>query len=516
MRLASGEQMREIDTVAITEWGLPCAALMESAGVKATESLLEAMPALAEIGGPVVIVCGKGNNGGDGFVVARHLANHSIAVHVVLLTQRAELTGDARQMAEVYGRMGEILEVADTRELDALCADAVVVVDAILGIGLTSAPHGLADAAITSINAAAEQGAFVLALDVPSGVNADNGEVPGNVVTADLCVTFGVGKVGVFSFPGAAAAGDVVVADIGFPAPLLEGLTDHLTTLEGLEGRLDLAPTAHKGDRGRVLVVGGSDRAPGAAALAAEGALRAGAGLVTVATTQAAASVVVASIREAMVAPMTALNGELHASNAEALIELAHGVDAVVLGPGLGRGPTELVRRLLVDSHTPIIVDADALNILAEHLDWLAAATAPLVLTPHPAEFGRLISCSAAEVNAHRVDLAREFAREHGLTVVLKGPRTLITSSDGRLVINPTIHSGLATAGSGDVLAGCVGALVAQGHTPADAAALGAFLHGQAGEIAAEAWGSRGFLAREIAGAIPKAIERVLSVTVRP
>lgn len=513
MRIATGQQMRDIDATTIEQWGLPGASLMENAGRCAVEVMEAVVPELLEVGGPVAIVCGKGNNGGDGFVVARWLANRGVEVHTIGLCPPGDLKGDAATMAGVWSHMGDIVDAsADWERAQRAIDDAVCVVDAILGTGLTSAPRGLALKAIESVNAAHTAGAYVVALDVPSGVNTDDGTVPGKAVAADTTVTFGAGKVGLYTYPGAAFAGDVHAVDIGFPRSLLDAMQDLFVEATDVKAVLrPLGPTAHKGTRGRVLVVAGSDSKPGAAALVAEGALRAGAGLVTVATTTSAAPVVVSAIAEVMAEPCAAVDGELSADVSAHLAQTAQGMDAVVVGPGLGSGagPRAVLDALLA-TNVPLVLDADALNLLADDTKPLAARQAPTIVTPHPGEFSRLRAIPTEDVNARRLPLAREAASVWGCEVVLKGARTVCASSSGRVAINPAVNPGMATAGSGDVLAGVITGVLAGGHPAWEAAWIGTWLHGEAGARAAANVGSPGFLASELAAYIPEVADNLL------
>jgi NAD(P)H-hydrate epimerase len=326
------------------------------------------------------------------------------------------------------------------------------------------------------------------------------------VVQAHRTFTFGVGKVGLESYPGAGFAGRVEVIDIGFPAPLLAGLTHCRVEREEVAAALGRLPeTAHKGTRGRVLVLAGSVDKPGAAALVARGALRAGAGLVTVGCVPAVANVVLANTPEAMVLTVPADAGQLSVEGARQLSRRFKEFDALVLGPGLGTGPgpVALVESALNTRRTPLVLDADALNVLAENPAFQESLSETCVMTPHPGELGRLLGSKPGEINAARVRVARDSASRFSAVVVLKGARTVTADPEGGLSINPVAEAGLATAGSGDVLSGVIGALAARGLQPVAAAWCGVWLHGQAGQACARKRGPVGYLATEIADSIP-------------
>lgn len=529
MRLATGTTMRGIDQQAIGGWGLPGAALMESAGRGATEFLVSQVKNLPRK--KIVILCGKGNNGGDGFVVARHLFNLGAKPKVVLLARRRDLTGDAATMAGVWAQMGEITEAptpALWKKRSGCLNGAQVVIDGLLGTGAAGSPRGVIRSAIEAMNTARIRRGFVFALDAPSGLNTDDGTVPGLCVQAHATATFGAGKVGLFSYPGAEYAGRVQVVDIGLPLPLLESLPHRLAEQSDVgEFLAPLPKNTHKGKRGRVLVVAGAEEKPGAAALAATGALRAGAGLVTIATPASAEAAVLAMIPEAMASLLPDKNGVVSSEAVESVLKLAKKANAVVVGPGLGtgKGAQAVVHALLTDVAVPLVVDADALNVCARSRGlgepssrdkkrtqiWkaLCKRSAPTILTPHPGECGRLMGQTNNEINARRLPVAIQLAKETGTTVILKGARTVTAGADGGVVINPTAHGGLATGGSGDVLAGVVGALATGRIEAFEAAWLGAYLHGRAGEFAAQELGPRGFLARDVADHLPHAWKAV-------
>ncbi len=518
MLLVSSQQAREIDARSIERFGVPGIALMESAGAAAARALLARWPRAALEG--VCVLAGRGNNGGDGFVVARHLAGR-VRVRVLLVGARAgDLRGDAATMARAWIASGGALDethatAAARARVGRTVARAVessgIVVDGLLGTGLREAPRGEIAAAIEALGRDPGRRRRVLALDVPSGLDASTGEVPGACVRADVTVTFGVAKTGLFVYPGARYAGRVEVAPLGWAVKAIEAVAPQDEVADGAQlvaAWPTLDAEAHKGSRGRVLVIAGSDARPGAAALAAYAAFRAGAGLVHVATTEKAAAAVVANVPEAMPERLPSHAGEIADASYDALATIARRCDAIVFGPGIGTsaGPRALLDRLLSETGPPLVVDADGLTLLAVGRRRTGAVRRPLVLTPHPGEMGRLLGIATAEVQARRLWAAREAAARHRAVTVLKGPRTLVVDPGGRLSVNPTGNPGLATAGSGDVLAGTIGFLLGRGLDPFLAARVAVWAHGRAADRARSELGPAGYLAREVADRIPRVV----------
>lgn len=480
IRALTAEQARVVEQRAVAEQGVELAALMRAAGAAVAVEVGARVPA-----GEVVVLAGSGNNGGDGWVAAHDLHASGRSVRVLSTCDPHTLSGIAAEAAHgaivagVHWRMpGEELSAADLE-------DAAVIVDALLGIGSSGALRAPLDCWARAANAS---GAFVMAVDVPSGIDGDTGAVPGDAVRADCTVTFTAPKRGLVLFPGAAHAGEVVVAHIGI-ADHLADVADapEIWSAEEYAALVPLpAADTHKSARGRVLVIAGSGSFPGAAVLATRGAMRSGAGYVTLATPE---SVVAVTQAHLLAAPVVGLpQGRTHAFSSAAADKarsLAREFDAVVLGPGLtmADGAAATVRALVTRLDKPLVIDADALNALVDAFDLIEQRTAPTVLTPHPGELARLMGISAAEVQSDRVSSSAKLAGP-GRVVVLKGAGT-VTSGDGRQVVNTSGTPALATAGTGDVLAGVIGALLAQGLSALDAASLGAYLHGRAGEAAA-------------------------------
>lgn len=515
MKLATAREMAAVDRYAAEHHGVPTAALMESAGrcVAAAAGLL--LGALR--GRRVVLVCGRGNNGGDGFIAARVLREGGAHPLVILAGDPAELRPDA--LAAWDADSGDAAERVCCSDAAALAhagesaRGADLVVDALLGTGFAPPARDLAAAAIELMNGL---GPPVLAVDIPSGLAADHGRLDGPAVRAAATVTFGYPKPGLVLYPAAAHVGRLWLADIGFPAgtDALVGPTLNLVT------RRDLAPylaprnaETHKGTFGHVLLVAGSRGLAGAAALAARGALRAGAGLVTAALPSSLAPPFLPGLPEAMLFPLPDDGDGIVATGAAAALRERLGqVDALAVGPGLSRGAgcADIVRELCTADQIPIVLDADALHALADAGPQLTRRRrTPAVLTPHPGELARLLGGGAAAVQADRVEAARSCARGYGAIVALKGARTVVADPGGAAWINPTGNPGMATAGMGDVLTGVIAAHLARGLSPLASAQLGVHLHGLAGDLAAAAAGPWGILAAEVADRVPAAVRAV-------
>jgi hydroxyethylthiazole kinase-like uncharacterized protein yjeF len=511
MELLTGEQMRRVDARTIEGRGIRGLTLMENAGRGVASALIEEIPRLAER--RVVVVCGKGNNGGDGLVAARHLARLGIAPLVLLVTGEAELHGDAEtNLARAKSAGVAIEEVQDAAAWSRAKAGIdreSVVLDALLGTGATGGARGAIARVIEDLN---RSGATVIALDLPSGIDADTGGVPGPAVLAHRTYTLCRPKVGLVVEPGASHAGTFRVIDIGIPD---EDVAAERPDLEWQDadaaGRLlpPRPPSAHKGLMGHLLVVAGSRGKSGAAILVSGAALRAGVGLVTVATSRSAQAQVAAGYAEAMTEPLAETSrGGIAAKAAPAAVRLAAARSALALGPGLGDEPgtRAFARSVVKGVGIPCVLDADGLNAFAPPgRAALRAGRAPLVLTPHPGEASRLLGVGTKEIGADRLGAARRLAARTGATVVLKGRYTVVADPSGRAAVNASGNPGMATAGSGDALTGVIGALLARGLAGFDAARLGTYLHGDAGDRAAGRLGEDGMIAGDLVLELPAA-----------
>ncbi|TLM66410.1 MAG: NAD(P)H-hydrate dehydratase [Deltaproteobacteria bacterium] len=515
MRVLTAAAMQELDRRTILEAGIPGAVLMENAGSGVAEVVAQRYAVLHP--GPVLVLCGRGNNGGDGFVIARHLRAAGWQVRLVLLAERAAVAGDAAGMLDRFVQAGgEVVEAPDAARLEPVLAAAAgsrLCIDALLGTGFARPPEGVMAAAIAWLNG---QPAPVVAVDLPSGVDASSGCIPGVAVRAALTVTFACPKVGLVSYPGAGLAGDLVTVPIGIPAPVAAAAPDEFLLVDADEARALLPPRpadGHKGTFGHLLVVAGSTGKSGAAVMASAAGLRGGAGLVTLACPAGMQAVAAAHLVEVMTAPLPEVAGALSLQAMEELLALSDGKQAVAIGPGLGLNDetAALVRRFLKETPLPVVVDADALNALAAHPEVFACRRGrATVLTPHPGEMARLCGRSVAGIQADRVAAAREFAAAHGVVLVLKGARTVTACPDGRVRINGSGHPGMASGGMGDILTGLIGGLLAQGMTPEAAAALGVYLHGLAGDRLRPLYGDAGLLATDLLRELPIARHSLL------
>jgi NAD(P)H-hydrate epimerase len=501
MQLVTAEEMRTLDRLTI-EHGTPGHVLMERAGRGATQVLLECFPRLRRRGRRAVIVAGKGNNGGDGFVIARLLRARGVRVDVVLLGRASDVSGDAERQLRAYRRgraaLHEVVDGSALALLRQFLSGADIAVDAIFGTGLTKPVRGVHAEAIELINAS---GVPVLAVDVPSGLNADTGLAMGTAVQAEATATFGFAKIGQVLYPGLRYCGRLAVVDIGIAPEALAAQPPRAALLETPDvGRLVPVrqPDAHKGDCGHVLVIAGSFGKTGAAQLASRAAGRAGAGLVTLAAPQSLYPIYAGGVLEAMTETLPDDGGRIRFDEAR-LAALLEGKTAVIIGPGIGThdGAARTVRWLLGNCELPIVVDADAITVLAGEAAVLRVSRARALLTPHPGEMSRLLGTVTAAVQSDRAGVARRFAVEHDCTLVLKGARSVIADAGGSLWVNPTGNPGMASGGMGDVLSGILGGLLAQGLAPPEAACLGVYLHGAvADRIAVD--GEVGLLASDL------------------
>ncbi|HEY6065638.1 MAG TPA: NAD(P)H-hydrate dehydratase [Thermoanaerobaculia bacterium] len=501
--ILDSRRMRAADEAAIRA-GIPSLTLMENAAAGVARAVLDRVPR----GGEVVVVCGPGNNGGDGLAAARIL-REVFRVRVFTLRDPDAYRGDpavnAARAREAGVKLESLAAGEGMGELARALTEAQGIVDALFGTGLDRPLEGPALAAVEAINRASRP---VVAADVPSGLSSDTAELIGESVRASVTVAFAAPKICHAFPPARRRCGRLVVHDIGIPRPLMEpeGLSLSLATADGVGEILSPRdPGANKGDFGRVAIVAGSRGKTGAAVLAARGALRGGAGLVTVFCPASLEPVVVAALPEAMTRGMPEREGALDAPAGGELVRGLEGFDAAVVGPGLGTSPPTVaaLQRLLAETRLPIVLDADGLNAFAGRAGALASRAGSLVATPHPGEAGRLLGRTAKDVQADRLGAARELARKTGGCVLLKGEASLTATPDGRVVVNSSGTPLLATAGSGDVLSGLIAALLAAGSSDRDAAASGAWLHGAAAERLEEVLGDAGLLAHEIADAVP-------------
>jgi len=520
MRAVTAEEMAEMDRTAIEVVGIPGVVLMENAGRGATEVMWRYFPDLG--GKRVAVLAGGGNNGGDGFVIARHLWQQRVAATVYLLKKGKSYRGDAKVNLDIIEKLGvQVEEYTDIKSLAGLkrkLAKADLLVDAILGTGLNAPVRGFYREVIELVNQLERP---VLAVDLPSGLSATSGVPLGACIQATVTATFGLPKVGQLVTPGCVYVGHLEVVDIGLPRSVTEAAEPPRLWLEAS----DLAPllrsrsfASHKGSFGHVLIVGCSVGKTGAGAMAGLGAARAGAGLVTLAVPTSLHGLMEVKLTEVMTEPLaetadqrvgTAALPRLHA--------LLKGKQALALGPGLAvdEETVEVVLDLVEHCPCPIVLDADGINALVDRLDALKSARAPVILTPHPGEMGRLVKRSAEEVQNERLSLVQFFSEQYGVTLVLKGARTIIGGAKGRLAINSSGNPGLASGGTGDVLTGLIAGFLAQGLSPFDAACAGVYCHGKAADRIARRYGDRGMLATDLLLEIPVVLKSLAEQRVK-
>ena len=505
--------MQALDRRTITEAHISSPLLMERAGEGIVRHLEEHCgPAR---GKTITILCGKGNNGGDGLVVARLLHRRHAQIHVVLLTAVTDLGRDAatmyRRLVRVMGRTA-IVQFRSVDQVRPLLASSDILVDALLGTGLSSLVTGSYREAIELINSV---GKPIIAIDIPSGLHADTGTILGSAIRATLTIACGLPKLGLYVNAGIDQAGAIRVADIGIPPAYVDAVESRtllLTSDSAFHALPARAASSHKGTFGHVGIIAGSVGKTGAAALAARAALRVGAGLVTVATPSSVNDVLEAKLLEAMTIPLPETKARtLARSGLDHVLAFIQARTAIAIGPGLSthHETIELVQSLMKHLDRPSVLDADALNALAGRASLLTECPTPPILTPHPGEMARLeVGATTHSVNADRIGTARRFARERGVIVVLKGARTVIARPDGLVAICPTGNPGMATAGTGDVLTGMIVGLLAQRVPPWEAVCAATYFHGVAGDLASQQLGQPGMLAGDLIAHIPYALQR--------
>jgi hydroxyethylthiazole kinase-like uncharacterized protein yjeF len=517
MRVLNTQQMREADRRTIDEIGIPSIVLMENAGrqaVAAMEAAFEDLPTTH-----VGVMCGRGNNGGDGFVVARTLVQRGVETSVFILGSVADVRGDARTNLEVLGRIGlTVVEITNAQEWElhfSEVSQCELIVDAILGTGFHGQLSGLLETVVADLNGL---GVPIVAIDLPTGVSADTPDVEGEAIEASMTVTLGAPKIPLVLPPADLHSGDLVIADIGIPIPVLDDVEGPYLELLTRERMRELVPAraadSHKGDFGRVLVIAGSMGRSGAAHLAAIGALRSGAGLVTIATPRSCLPIVAAMAPEYMTEGLDeTAAGTVDYAALDRVLDFK--ADVIAVGPGLGQSPgtAAFVHGLLERAGVPLILDADALNAFSGDPERLVGRDGvDVVITPHPGEMARLLNVSVEAVQHNRLHHATEFAANHRVHVVLKGHRTIIATPENRTFINLTGNSGMATGGTGDLLTGMIAAWFGQLLDAEAACKLAVYLHGTAGDLAEADEGEVALVAGDIAARLGDA---VLELTAR-
>lgn len=515
MKVCFASEMRAVDKAAEEIGGIPSIVLMENAAVECVTALYEDFDSLK--GKYAAIFCGKGNNGSDGFAIARHLYKRGVNVSVYLVCGN-EFKGDAKINFDIISKMNINIDVIhDTENLHHIIRANDIIIDAVYGTGIHGTVGGISYDVISEIN---DNSKYTLSVDVPSGINSDSGEICGICVKADRTVTFAAYKVGMLMFPASDFVGRVTVADISIPDYIIEeqNIQINLIDKEFVRDNFPVRENnSHKGDYGKLLVIAGSAGMTGAAYLSSQSAVTAGSGLVTLAVPSSLNLAMEAKTTEVMTCPVEDISGHISFGAEDRILELLKKSDAVLIGPGLGRSvdAVRITESVLSSSKVPVIIDADGINAVARNMDVLRKCTCPVIFTPHTAEMSRLTGLDADYIEENRLVVSKEFADEYGATVILKGHHTIVTAEDGTQYINITGNSGLATGGSGDVLAGILASFVARGINEPVAAAMAVYIHGTAGDIAKEKYGIESVTATKIMRGIPYALRQILQVEKR-
>jgi len=506
LKVVTAEEMRQIDRKTIEDYGVSGIVLMEKAGLSVAKRIKWLFKKQK-----VVVLSGGGNNGGDGMVAARKLHNEGWPVKAFLFAEVKGLNGEALESFKKAKRAGVCIEI--NKELSEKDIANSIIVDALLGTGLNKNVRPPVSEVINKTNKSSSP---VISIDIPSGISSDTGQVMGCAVRADFTVTFGLPKRGHFLYPGAGHTGKLFIEGIGFPENLInsEKLKVELIEKKDMSMLLPKRPKySHKGDYGHVLVVAGSKGKTGAALMTAKACLRAGAGLVTIGVPESLMDVFQSRVTEEMTLPLPdAGDGTLSSKAIGKILEFLSGeIDVLAIGPGIstGREISKIVDSLITKSTVPVIIDADALNALKKDRNILRRAKAPLILTPHPGEMSRITGKAVKDIEADRINSAIEFSKEAKTYLVLKGVPTITADPDGRAFINSTGNPGMATAGAGDVLTGILAGLLAQKMRVIDAVRLGVYIHGLAGDIAAEKKTETAMIAGDIIEMIPDALRNL-------
>jgi NAD(P)H-hydrate epimerase len=513
MKVATAEQMQELDRKAIETYRIPGIVLMENAGRGATEAIAEAFPDFQKM--KIAIIAGKGNNGGDGFVVARYLLNSGVNGKVYLLADPKALRGEAETNSQIFQRMkGEVISVPSSKDYQKVKKELErfdLLIDAIFGTGLDAEVRGYYREVIDHLNTLQKP---IVAIDIPSGLDANSGKPLGTAIRASLTVTFGLPKIGHLIPPGPDYVGEVKVIDIGYPQKLVEEekIQAHLLGKEEIRTWLSIPrrPNTNKGDYGHLLVIAGSVGKTGAAAMACEAALRMGAGLVTLAIPKSLNPIMEMKLTEVMTEPLPETPKQTLSLRAfSSIVRLCENKKAVIMGPGVGtfKETQSLMVKLLRALEIPVIVDADGLTALTSQSKVLPISNRSLILTPHPGEMARLIRSSSKEVQDDRIGISRSFSQSNHLYLVLKGHRTLIATPKGEVFINPTGNPGMASGGTGDVLTGMIGGLICQGFDILQSLQVAVYLHGLAGDLMARELGEKSLIATDIIQKIPELLQ---------
>jgi NAD(P)H-hydrate epimerase len=504
MRVATAREMRDIDKAAIRGFGIGSPILMERAGLSVASKIAELYPKKK-----IIALCGSGNNGGDGIAAARNLHNMGFRAAILMLADKKALSPGCAAQYEIAKRCG--VPIGFRKSLSEKDIHGAVVIDAVFGIGLARPVKGSIAAVFDLINKSQTP---VVSVDISSGISSDTGEVMGEAIKAACTITFGLPKRGHFLYPGAEYTGRLFIEDIGFPSQLL--VSERIKSSLIGEDIMSLIPQrqrySHKGDYGHVLIIAGSRGKTGAALMAAKACLRSGAGLVTLGVPGSLMDIFQGRVVEEMTLPLPDDGkGMLSAKAVPDILNFAASkADIIAIGPGIGvsQDTEKIISELILKSPLPLVIDADGINSLNNAKKVLKGAKSPVVLTPHPGEMARLLKNSAGDIEKNRVETAISFAKDTGSYLVLKGAPAIVASPEGRAFINTTGNPGMATAGSGDVLTGIISSLLGQGLNPLNASTLGVYLHGRAGDMAAEDKGEHCLIASDIIAFLPDAFRQ--------
>ncbi len=511
--VVTSDEMRSIDTRAIEQIGIPGTTLMERAGLETVDYMVDLFELLA--GRKIMVFCGKGNNGGDGYVIARELKRLAADVRVYVFAKKNELTGDALLNYSIIQKMGlKIEHVNSEAALNKIPDSAEIVVDALLGTGIKGEVRGMLAKAISKINS---MSAAVVSVDLPSGLNSDTGTFVNECVQADLTVTMGLLKTGLLLYPGKLMAGLIRIADIGFPEKAISPTKVKTFLIDETDISLffpERMPYYYKGDCGRVLVIGGSPGLTGATALTCDSALRSGAGMTLLGIPKGLNPILETKLTETMTVPLPETeDGCLSIDAEEKIFDVMPWADVLAIGPGIGRNEEtiKLVLNLLEKAELPVVLDADGLYALSKKPGIVKKRQYETIITPHQGEFCRIIAKDDVPcLESDRVETLRKYAKKLKCTILLKGAPTLIAGENGDIYINPTGNAGMASAGSGDVLTGIIAGLMGQGMDVTTAGITGAFIHGMAGDLGSEELGEAGLVAGDLVDFLPYAIEVII------
>ncbi|WP_027628507.1 bifunctional ADP-dependent NAD(P)H-hydrate dehydratase/NAD(P)H-hydrate epimerase [Ruminiclostridium cellobioparum] len=516
MKAVTGAQMGEIDKYSIEKLGIPGMVLMENAALQVVKHIEAYFGQNSNLPRDVLLVAGKGNNAGDAFAVARHLLVKGYNAKVYCLFDKAFLMGDARLNFDIIERLGAQIRLFDGTGEIAGFIDEIrrsrAVIDGIFGTGFRGRAKGyLADV----INAINENSKYTISIDIASGIESASGKVSDSCIKADETVTFELPKIGQLVYPGASYTGKLAVESIGMPEEAIANIVvnTHLTDLQTVK---DIIPVRsaefNKGSCGKVAVVTGSHGMAGSGCLASRASLRTGSGLVYIGAPKSMLSIYQSVVPEAVGVGLTEYNGILGQKSTEGILNLIKKCDVAAIGPGLSANESiyHIIAAVADSLEVPVVLDADALNALSRDTGILAKFKKEVVITPHPGELARLTGLDTAYIQENRLEVARKYSQLWGITVVLKGAKTLIADSKGTVYINPTGNAGMATAGSGDSLTGIIASLIGQGAGAFEAAVAGVFIHGLAGDIAARQKGQHGMTAMDIVECIPAAMKKII------